>query len=74
MGYGPTQIRDLEATIAAADVDAVVIGTPIDLSRVVRIEKPHTRVTYALAERGTPNLRQIVTERFAQPAEVLPGT
>jgi len=64
MGYGPDQVRDLEATIAGADVDAVVVGTPIDLSRVVRIDKPHTRVTYALAERGSPNLREILTETY----------
>jgi predicted GTPase len=64
MGYGPQQIDDLERTIAAADVDAVVVGTPIDLSRVVRIDKPHTRVSYDLAERGTPNLRQILEDRF----------
>jgi predicted GTPase len=64
MGYGEEQIRDLEATIDAVDCDAVVIGTPIDLSRVVRIDKPHTRVHYDLDEIGEPNLRGIL-EGFA---------
>jgi predicted GTPase len=64
MGYGEEQIRDLEATIEAVECDAVVIGTPIDLSRVVRIDKPHTRVHYDLDEIGEPNLRGIL-EGFA---------
>jgi predicted GTPase len=66
MGYGPAQVRDLEATIARADADSVVVGTPIDLSRVVRIDKPHTRVTYALSERTRPNLRDILERRFSE--------
>lgn len=51
MGYGEAQIRDLEATIEAADVDAVVSGTPIDLTRVLKVSKPMTRARYELAER-----------------------
>ena len=60
MGYGEEQIRDLEATIAAVDCDAVVIGTPIDLSRILRIDAPHTRVHYDLDEIGEPNLLGIL--------------
>ncbi|MGE0711064.1 MAG: GTPase [Planctomycetota bacterium] len=50
MGYGAAQVRDLEATIAACDAEAVVIATPIDLTRVLRIAQPHTRVSYELEE------------------------
>ncbi|HEX6790096.1 MAG TPA: cyclic 2,3-diphosphoglycerate synthase [Candidatus Krumholzibacteria bacterium] len=64
MGYGDGQIADLEKTIAAVPCDAVVIGTPIDLSRLVRIEKPALTVTYALEEIGSPNLADII-DRFA---------
>ena len=64
MGYGEEQVRDLEATINAVDCDAVVIGTPIDLTRIVDIRHPHTRVHYDLEEIGTPDLRSIL-ERFA---------
>jgi len=48
MGYGEAQMQDLAATIDRADCDAVVVGTPIDLGRVIEITKPHTRVTYSL--------------------------
>jgi predicted GTPase len=61
MGYGERQMRDLEATIAATDCDAVIIGTPIDLRRVVRIDKPSVRVTYDLQEIGRPNLKDVLT-------------
>ena len=64
MGYGEEQIRDLEATINAVDCDAVVIGTPIDLTRIVDIHRPHTRVHYDLEEVGSPNLHEIL-EAFA---------
>ena len=50
MGYGPTQIRDLEATIAGVDCDLVLVATPIDLTRLIDIEKPHMRIGYHLAE------------------------
>ena len=60
MGYGPEQIRDLEATINAVDCDLVIIGTPIDLNRVVNIQKPSVRVTYELREIGTPNLETVL--------------
>ncbi|MEA2057870.1 MAG: GTP-binding protein, partial [Actinomycetota bacterium] len=60
MGYGEEQLRDLEATINGTDCDAVVIGTPIDLARVVKIEKPHTRVFYDLQEIGKPDLADVL--------------
>jgi predicted GTPase len=66
MGYGPEQLADLEATIAATPADAVVIGTPIDLARIIRIDKPRTRVYYDLEEIGTPNLAGIVGEFLAR--------
>ena len=63
MGYGEKQMKDLEATIAAAEVDAVVIGTPIDLSRVIHIEKPATRITYDLDDYSDPSLGSLVREK-----------
>jgi len=63
IGYGDQQIRDLEATIAATECDLVIIGTPIDLRRVIRIDKPSVRVTYELQEIGRPNLQDVL-DRF----------
>jgi predicted GTPase len=62
MGYGEQQIRDLEATIENAACDSVIIGTPIDLKRIVKINKPSTRVYYELQEVGSPNLEEILTD------------
>ena len=62
MGYGDEQIDDLEQTINACDCDAVVIGTPIDLGRIVNIEKPHTRVTYELERVSGPALRELLED------------
>jgi len=56
MGYGEKQMKDLAATIEKADCDSVVIATPIDLARVIKITKPNTRVEYALQEIGHPNM------------------
>jgi len=64
MGYGEKQTRDLEATINATDCDAVVIATPIDLRRLVKLNKPATRVTYELQEIGQPTLADFL-QRFA---------
>ncbi|MCU0280694.1 MAG: cyclic 2,3-diphosphoglycerate synthase [Acidimicrobiia bacterium] len=66
MGYGPEQLADLEATIAATPADAVVIGTPIDLARVIRIDRPRARVFYDLEEIGTPNLAGLLGEFLAR--------
>jgi predicted GTPase len=56
MGYGDVQIRDLEATIAKVPCDLVIVGTPIDLSRLVKIDKPVVRARYELQEIGRPDL------------------
>ena len=60
MGYGTQQVKDLETTINKVPCDVVVIGTPIDLNRIVKIKKPTVRVTYQLQEIGTPNLEDVV--------------
>ncbi|MFW6289938.1 MAG: GTP-binding protein, partial [Mariniphaga sp.] len=60
MGYGPAQVKDLEATINKTDCDSVIIGTPIDLSRIIEIGKPFTRVHYDLKEIGHPNLDEVL--------------
>jgi predicted GTPase len=62
MGYGEEQLHDLEQTINQTDCDAVVIGTPIDLNRIINIDKPTTRVYYDLQEIGDPTLDQVLDE------------
>jgi predicted GTPase len=62
MGYGEQQLKDLETTINSTDCDAVVIGTPIDLNRIIKIRKPNTRVYYNLQEIGRPNLEMVLDE------------
>jgi predicted GTPase len=57
MGYGDEQVRELGETIARADADVVVIATPVDLGRMLGIDKPTVRVTYRYADRGTPTLK-----------------
>jgi len=66
MGYGDAQMRDLEATIEKADVDMVVIGTPIDLTRVIKINKPYQRVRYELQEIGQPTLAELLEKKFGK--------
>ncbi len=60
MGYSAKQIAELEQTIDNSDADVVVIGTPIDLRRVIKIDKPATRVKYELQEIGKPTLEDII--------------
>lgn len=62
MGYGEQQLKDLEATINATPCDAVIIGTPMDLTRIIHIQHPTTRVYYDLDEVGEPNLEQVLSE------------
>lgn len=62
MGYGEEQTRDLEKTIANTPCDAVVIATPIDLKRIVKIDKPTVKVGYDLQEIGKPDLTGILEE------------
>lgn len=64
MGYGKKQIQELEETIKRADADAVVIGTPIDLRRLVKINKPAARVRYELQEIGEPTLEEIIKAKL----------
>jgi predicted GTPase len=60
MGYGEQQMKDLEEVINRTDCDLVVVGTPIDLGKLLKIEKPHVRVTYKLDEIGSPNLEEVL--------------
>ena len=62
MGYGNQQLQDLQETINRTPCDAVVIGTPIDLNRLIEINKPTTRVHYSLQEIGRPNLTGVLAE------------
>lgn len=62
MGYSQEQLDDLEKTINSTECDSVIIGTPIDLNRIIKIDKPNTRVYYDLQEIGNPNLEEIVNE------------
>lgn len=64
MGYGKSQIKDLEATINKTPCEAIIIGTPIDLTRIVKLKKPAFRVFYELEEIGEPNLKTILTDFF----------
>ena len=64
MGYGDIQIKELEATINNADVDLVIVGTPIDLGRVLKINKPSQRVRYELQEIGQPTLEDLLKAKF----------
>jgi predicted GTPase len=66
MGYSAAQVKDLEATINKADVDLVIIGTPIDLTRILKINKPSQRVRYELQEIGQPTLEDILMKKFGK--------
>jgi predicted GTPase len=61
MGYGEEQVRELEATIESVPCDLVVIGTPIDLGRIIRISQPSLRVRYELQEIGRPDLSDVLS-------------
>ncbi len=63
MGYGRKQMEELRETIARSDADLVLIGTPIDLRRVIELDKPALRVTYSLQEIGEPTIAQLLAER-----------
>ena len=72
MGYGRKQMEDLRETIARSDADLVLIGTPIDLRRLIELDKPALRVTYKLQELGEPTLADVLAEKglIPQPAAV----
>ena len=63
MGYGRGQMEELRETIARSDAELVLIGTPIDLRRVIELDKPALRVTYRLQELGEPTLAELLVER-----------
>jgi predicted GTPase len=63
MGYGRKQMEELRETIERSDADLVLIGTPIDLRRVIELDKPALRVTYRLQEIGEPTIAQLLAER-----------
>ncbi len=66
MGYGDEQVHDLEKTINGSDVDLVISATPIDLTRIIRINKPIQRVRYELQEIGVPTLEDILKKKFGK--------
>ncbi len=66
MGYGEEQTKDLEETINNADVDLVLSGTPIDLTRIIKVNKPMQRVRYDLQEIGQPTLEEILKAKFGK--------
>ena len=65
MGYGEQQVKDLEETIRKTPCDTVIVGTPINLNRVINIEKPSVRVNYELQEISSPTLKTVLEERFS---------
>ncbi|MGV8025201.1 MAG: cyclic 2,3-diphosphoglycerate synthase [Anaerolineaceae bacterium] len=64
MGYGNDMVKDLETTINASDVDMVISATPIDLTRIIKVNKPMQRVRYELQEIGVPTLDDILKKKF----------
>ena len=64
MGYGKKQIQELEETINTADCDLVIIGTPIDLTRIIKINKKSIRVKYELQEIGRPDLKEVLSQKI----------
>ena len=66
MGYGGQQTKELQETIAASDCDVVVLGTPVDLRRVITIRKPAVRVRYELQEITKPDLEDVLREWSAK--------
>jgi predicted GTPase len=62
MGYSDQQIKDMETTINEVDCDSVVIATPIDLRRIIKINKPACRVTYDLQEIGSPTIADVLKD------------
>lgn len=72
MGYGRRQMKDLRATIRACNADLVLIGTPIDLRKLIDLETPALRITYKLQEVGEPTLEDVLAERgLIEPAGAL---
>ncbi len=78
MGYSEAMVRDLETTINAADCDMVLCATPVDLSRIISVNRPVARVRYEYRDHGEPTLEACVMERLeldeAQPSAIRKGT
>jgi len=66
MGYGVEMVKDLETTINNAEVDMVLSATPIDLTRIIQVNKPMQRVRYELQEIGKPSLDDLLREKFGK--------
>ncbi len=66
MGYGEAQTKDLQETINKSDVDMVIVGTPIDLARIIKMNKPSQRVRYELQEIGQPTLADLLMKKFGK--------
>jgi predicted GTPase len=66
MGYGEEQIRDLELTINNTDCDLVLFATPIDLPKLVSINKPNLRVRYEYKDHGEPTLEEVLLKRVRE--------
>jgi predicted GTPase len=64
VGYGDEQVADLEATIRKVPCDLVIVATPVDLTRIIRIDTPMVRVRYSLKETGSPTLEDILKEKL----------
>jgi predicted GTPase len=65
MGYGKEQMKDLEDTISKVNCDSVIIATPIDLNRIIKIDKPNTRVNYELGKKASEKLGEIIKRKFS---------
>jgi predicted GTPase len=66
MGYSAEQLKELETTINAADCDVVLSGTPIDLTRIIKVNKPIVRVSYELKEKSKPGLETLLTDMLSK--------
>jgi len=66
MGYSPRQLQELEETINKVPVDLVVVATPINLGKILKLNKPYVRVKYELQEIGKPDLEEIITQFFRE--------
>ncbi|MEO0022328.1 MAG: GTPase, partial [candidate division WOR-3 bacterium] len=64
MGYSPEQLKELEEAINRAECEVVVSGTPIDLSRLIKTNKPVIRVRYRLQEKSRPDLEELILTRL----------
>jgi predicted GTPase len=62
MGYSAEQLKELEDAVNNADCDIVLSGTPIDLTRIIKVNKPIVRVSYTLKEKSKPDLEDVITD------------